>query len=375
MVMTSNHGARTVELKSSILANLNGRLIPMQVLRVKYFFYLVLVLQLTWSAYSLAQAPVTGPGQAGQDSLNLSIEQRLDRLERIMQSQGLLDMLQQLQQLQQEIRSLRGEIETQNYNLEQLTRRQRDLYTDVDQRLQQVEGGTVARADMPVFTPGAAEGGDPPLEILTPVTGNSGPVPTVQTDGPLQVEIVTSSSAGTGPGVIDNTPQTTAATAPANQQNQGGMDIVTPTQVASVDPVQLQAEYQQAFNLLRQSRYDQAIRAFQQFLALHPNDRYSDNAQYWLAEAYYVKRDFEQALTEYNNVINNFPESQKVNDAHLKIGFTLYELGDMAAARARLQELIDKQPGATVTRLAEERLKLIGTSTPTGPVPLPETSD
>jgi tol-pal system protein YbgF len=160
-----------------------------------------------------------------------------------------------------------------------------------------------------------------------------------------------------------------------NQQNQASFDIVTPTQTTTVDPVQLQAEYQQAFNLLRQSRYDQAIRAFQQFLALHPNDSYSDNAQYWLAEAYYVKRDFEQALMEYNNVIGNFPQSQKVNDAHLKIGFTLYELGDMEAAKERLQELIDKQPGATVTRLAEERLKLINTSASTGPVPIPETSD
>ena len=347
----------------------------MQFSPLKHIFYISLIVLLTWSHYSHAQAPVTGPGQSRQDNLNLSVEQRLERMERIMQSQGLLDMLQQLQQLQQEIRALRGEIETQNYNLEQLTRRQRDLYTDVDQRLQQLEGGSIAQGDTPVFTPGAAAGDEPPLEVLTPVPGNSGPVTTVQTDGPLQVEIVQSAPAGTGPNIVDSTPQSSSSPGPVNPQTQGSMDIVTPAQVATVDPVQLQAEYQQAFNLLRQSRYDQAIRAFQQFLAVHPNDRYSDNAQYWLAEAYYVKREFEQALTEYNNVINNFPESQKVNDAYLKIGFTLYELGEMAEARERLQELIDRQPGATVTRLAEERLKLIGTNTSTGPVPLPETSD
>jgi tol-pal system protein YbgF len=333
------------------------------------------MVQLLFPASGHAQAPVTGPGQTVQSSQNLSIEQRLERLERIMQSQGLLDMLQQLQQLQSEIRMLRGEIETQNYNLEQLTRRQRDLYTDVDQRLMQLEGGSVTQGDIPVFTPGATDTGEPPLEVLTPVTGNSGPVTTVQTDGPLQVEIVNSSPPGSTPGVAVNTSQTNTAGNTVNQRNQGSVGIVTPTQVAAVDPVQLQAEYQQAFNLLRQSRYDQAIRAFQQFLALHPNDRYSDNAQYWLAEAYYVKREFEQALIEYNNVISNFPQSQKVNDALLKIGFTQYELGDMTAARESLQELIDKQPGATVTRLAEERLKLITTSTAPGPVPLPETSD
>ena len=344
----------------------------MQFLHVKHIAYPVLMVQIMWSVSAYSQAPVTGPGQSSQPNLNLSVEQRLERMERIMQSQGLLDMLQQLQQLQQEIRALRGEIETQNYNLEQLTRRQRDLYTDVDQRLQQLEGGSVSQANIPVFSPGASDNGEPPLEVLTPVTGDSGPVTTVQTDGPLQVEIVNSSSSGPAPVVEGNTSPGNTARNPANQ---GGMDIVTPTQAAAVDPVQLQAEYQQAFNLLRQSRYDQAIRAFQQFLALHPNDRYSDNAQYWLAEAYYVKRDFEQALIEYSNVISNFPQSQKVNDALLKIGFTQYELGDMAAARESLQALIDKQPGATVTRLAEERLKLISNNPSTGPVPLPQTSD
>jgi tol-pal system protein YbgF len=324
---------------------------------------------------SHAQAPVTGPGQLGQESQNLSIDQRLERLERIMQSQGLIDMLQQMQQLQQEIRILRGEIETQNYNLEQMTRRQRDLYTDVDQRLQTMEGGSITQGEIPAFSPGTPDSGEPPLEILTPVAGSPGQATTVQSDSSLQVEIVQSTPSGPGPGLATIGTQAPSATNTMNQQNQASFDIVTPTQTTTVDPVQLQAEYQQAFNLLRQSRYDQAIRAFQQFLALHPNDSYSDNAQYWLAEAYYVKRDFEQALMEYNNVIGNFPQSQKVNDAHLKIGFTLYELGDMEAAKERLQELIDKQPGATVTRLAEERLKLINTSASTGPVPIPETSD
>ncbi len=345
----------------------------MQFFQLKHLLFISILIPVIWPESGHTQAPVTGPGQYGLDNQNLSIEQRLERLERIMQSQGLLDMLQQLQQLQQEIRMLRGEIETQNYNLEQLTRRQRDLYTDVDQRLQQLEGGSVVQGDVPIFTPGTPDSSEPPLEILTPVPGNTGQATTVQSDSPLQVEIVPSSSTVTDTaGVGVNPPDASTST---NQQDPAGLNLATSNQITTVDPVQLQAEYQQAFNLLRQSRYDQAIRAFQQFLALHPNDSYSDNAQYWLAEAYYVKREFEQALIEYNNVITNFPQSQKVNDAHLKIGFTLYELGDLTSAKAQLQELIEKQPGATVTRLADERLKLINASAVPGPVPVPERSD
>jgi len=89
------------------------------------------------------------------------ILQRLDRIERLLQSQGLLDMLQQIETLQRELSALNGEIEYQNYTLEQLKKRQRDLYTDIDQRLQKLERGGVAAA-----------GADP-----SPVPSESAPAP------------------------------------------------------------------------------------------------------------------------------------------------------------------------------------------------------
>ena len=334
-----------------------------------------------------AQATVSSSGQPAG-----TLEQRVERMERMMQSQGLLEILQQVQQLQQDISQLRGEIETHNYNLVQLTRRQRDLYADMDSRLQQLEGGG---AVLPVdgttgmVTPSGMD--SPPLETLSAVGGpaqsGAGSVPSNNT---LQVEVI--SSAATQPpanpmAAGGGQPSANMAQLPASSQMQGATgqvvqsappaqvqaDVVgmsgsavpatTPASAGSADPAQLQAEYQQAFNLLRQSLYDQAIRAFQQFLTNHPNDRYSDNAQYWLAEAYYVKREYPLALDEYNKVITNFPESQKVSDAMLKVGFTMIELGQIDNAREHLQALIRQQPDSTVARLADERLKQLGSAT------------
>jgi tol-pal system protein YbgF len=309
-----------------------------------------------------SQAPVSSAQQGS------SLEQRLDRIERMVDSQGLVDILQQLQQLQREISMLRGDIETQNYNLDQLTRRQRDLYTDVDQRLQRLERGagfaTDTVLDMAETEP--VDGG-PPLETLAPMPSYIDSPSGISSGSPLQIEIVGSSlpdRPATG-SAVSNAPAEPTATL-SEDINTGNItpietviSPVTSTQTAPADPVQLQAEYQQAFNLLRQSLYDQAIRAFEQFMVRHPNDLYSDNAQYWLAEAYYVKREFPQALVEYNKVVSNFPQSQKLNDALLKIGFTLHELGEIDAARKQLQELIQKQPDSTVARLADERLKRI----------------
>lgn len=330
---------------------------------------MILVYQSLFTGLVFAQAPVSGQDPAGG-----SIDQRLDRVERILQGQGLMDMLEQLGQLQQEISMLRGDIESQAYALEQLTRRQRDLYTDIDQRLQRLERGGVSAETVPAFDGDGtmADASEPPLQTLSGLPGIDNTTNTSRpSSSALQVEVVQGPvPGGAGTDVTPNeeieevsagTDDITDSTATAQAET------ATPTaglpQQGPADPAQLQAEYQQAFNLLRQGLYDQAIRSFQQFLALHPDDRYSDNAQYWLAEAYYVKREFQQALAEYNNVITRFPQSQKINDARLKIGFTLYELGEMDSARRQLQELIQDQPGSTVARLADERLKMMNTAT------------
>ena len=321
-------------------------------------YSLIIIYSVLFTGLCYSQAPVTGSG-----SQDLSIDQRLDRLERMMQSQGLVDMIQQLQLLQREISTLRGEIETQNYNLEQLTRRQRDLYTDVDQRMQRLERGGPPQEEQISFSIDSSTSGEPPVEILSAVPnfGNTNPNP--RSDSSLQVKIVDSRpTQQTNVPVVDRSQIEASATPYTQATPDTEINPVTATRVVAVDPLQLQAEYQQAFNLLRQSLYDQAIRGFQQFLVLHPKDKYSDNAQYWLAETFYVKREFEQALIEYNNVVNTFPESQKVNDARLKIGYTLYELGDMEQAKNQLQELLETLPGTTVARLADERLKIINSS-------------
>ncbi|MGK0296565.1 MAG: tol-pal system protein YbgF [Gammaproteobacteria bacterium] len=361
MVMMMSHGARIGALKSYIDC-INMTYIITFILRTLGILTLSI-------GISFAQAPVTGTASGLEE---LSIAQRLARLESMLQSQGLLGMLDQLQQLQSEISLLRGEIETQNYTLEQLTRRQRDLYTDIDQRIQRIEGDGLPLEEISIAVLDTENIDGPPLETLAAMPSLDNSTSAIQSDSPLQLEIVDTQTILPTQNIVytaENQPGSDTQTSDAAHQEISPVTATPDAPDAPVDPVQLQAEYQQAFNLLRQSLYDQSIRAFQQFLALHPNDKYSDNAQYWLAEAFYVKREFQQALQEYNNVINLFPQSQKVNDALLKIGFTLFELGDMAAAKTKLQELTENQPGTTVARLADERLKIINSATPiTAPV-------
>ena len=95
---------------------------------------------------------VSAPLQAAE-----SVEQRLQRMERLLSSQSLLDMSQRIDALQAEVQQLRGQVEEQRHAIEGLKSRQRELYLDIDRRLSRVEregtAAPVAAADAGVQNP------------------------------------------------------------------------------------------------------------------------------------------------------------------------------------------------------------------------------
>jgi len=115
--------------------------------------------------------------------------------------------------------------------------------------------------------------------------------------------------------------------------------------------------YEAAFDLLKEQQYEAAGIAFQQFLTSFPDSQLADNAQYWLAEAYYVTDRFEDALAQFQLVLGGYPRSRKIPDALLKIGYTNYELGRWDGARAALEMVRTDYSDSTAARLAEQRIK------------------
>jgi len=266
---------------------------------------------LLWSlpAVALLVCTLIGPAQAAREP---SLEERLDRLERILQNQSLSDILLQVQRLQEEVQRLRGTLEVQEHTLETLTRRQREQYRDLDSRVEERPGASPPVPPAPAQRP-AEERGSGPLLPATAVRAPSGvPLPTIP-----------------------------------------------PMAVAPGDPAKELTTYQQAFDLLKRGSYSDSIIAFRSFLAAYPNGSYSDNAQYWLGEASYVTRDFDTAMLEFNRVLERYPASNKVAGAMLKLGFIQHEKGQTGKAREILEQLIQKFPGSTEARLAQQRLELL----------------
>jgi len=241
-----------------------------------------------------------------------SFEERLSRVERLLDSNALIDLVDRVARMQREIQGLRGELEEQNHALSQLKQQQRDLYLDLDRRL--------------------SKG----------VPGNAGQVPV-------------GSSQGSG--------TTSAGGTAAPSDGQVALATAPPVSAAPIDPAKEEAAYQNAFNLLKAGRYDQATVAFRDFLRDYQGGSLADNAQYWLGEAYYVTRQFEPALKEFQVLVQQYPDSQKLTHAMLKIGYIYDELGKTAEAEATLQTLADRYPHTTAARLARERLQKLRAGT------------
>lgn len=229
-----------------------------------------------------------------------SLEQRVQVLER--QVRALTELMPRMEALQREVQQLRGEVELQGNALSMLKQQQRDLYLDIDGRLNQSTDSETESSVQDTGPASAAERDPAP------------PAAAAETE-PRQVVMATSASASE------------------------------------------ESAYQQAFELLSQRRYDESAKAFQNFLARYPAGVYSDNAQYWLGETSYVTRDFDTALVEFNKLLDNYPTSQKVSGALLKIGYIEYEKRDLAKSRATLESVIERFPGSSAARLAEEFMR------------------
>jgi len=82
----------------------------------------------------VAVSLLSGSAIAADEELlsRMSVKQRLERLERIISSDVLIEQSQQLEALKQEVSMLREMLEQKDYELDLMTQRQRSLYSDMD---------------------------------------------------------------------------------------------------------------------------------------------------------------------------------------------------------------------------------------------------
>lgn len=118
--------------------------------------------------------------------------------------------------------------------------------------------------------------------------------------------------------------------------------------------------YDKAVNMvLKDRRYDAAIPEFENFIRNYPNSSYAPNAHYWLGQLLFNNSELAKAKTQFERVVNNFAQSNKVADALLKLGQIAERENDKNAALRFYRQLVEKHSTATSARLAQERINAL----------------
>jgi tol-pal system protein YbgF len=264
----------------------------------------------TWVAATAVSAVLGGCATTPpeQDPVQIKLrdlDARIERIERLMTNQGLLELANEMEALRADVRGMHDSIDKEQNEREVGRKRLHDVYLDLDARIKALEARSAVT--------GAAAPAEAPADVA--------PVP------------------ATAPTAAAPRPVATAPIPGADGTDRG--------------------DYQAAFTLLKDSQYDQSIAAFSKFIVDHPDSALADNAQYWLGEAYYVNRDFPTALAAFQRVVDRYPQSRKLPDSLLKVGYCNYELGRWDLAKAALKQVTASYADTPAGHLAQLRLEKI----------------
>lgn len=115
--------------------------------------------------------------------------------------------------------------------------------------------------------------------------------------------------------------------------------------------------YQQTHAQLLRRQFDTAELGFKQFLRKYPDHELAGNAQYWLGETFYARRQYKLAAEAFLKGYEDYAKSPKAADSLVKLGMTLNRLGQQKQACAALVEAERRYPKAQEVRkiAAQER--------------------
>lgn len=97
--------------------------------------------------------------------------------------------------------------------------------------------------------------------------------------------------------------------------------------------------YAAALALFNTYQYEQARTAFAGLLAEDSTHGLSDNCWYWIGECYAALQSTPQAIKAFQKALT-FPNSNKIEDALIRLGMLYFKQGARAAAQAQFERLL-----------------------------------
>ncbi|RZL67908.1 MAG: tol-pal system protein YbgF [Variovorax sp.] len=116
------------------------------------------------------------------------------------------------------------------------------------------------------------------------------------------------------------------------------------------------AEFDAALGVFRSGQFAQAQTAFATFVKAHPQSGYNPSALFWLGNAQYATRNYNEAIANFRSMLSLAPDHAKAPEAVLSIANCQIELKDTKAARRTLEDLTKAYPQSEAAQAGRERL-------------------
>lgn len=213
-----------------------------------------------------------------------------------------LNIASRLSDMQQQITELRGQLEEKQKSLDLIKKQQNSFYENIEQKIQQ-----------------------------------------------LQAQINSSTTNGLNGHITEakNITQTQSVTQNKAVRHRAHGPVVTTEAHA----------YQAALNQLMSKQYAKAQRSFMAYNQRFPKGHYRGHVSYWLGEIALLNKNYPQAESYFQRVINDYPNSGKLPDARYKLAVTHIKTGQSDLAKKELLALKKAYPGQTIARLASLQIQ------------------
>lgn len=251
---------------------------------------------------------LSGRIDAKLDALQKDVSGKLQPLDARIDSKAdtkaLLKLSEEIDKLRQDLAALRGQIEVVSNDIANTQRRQKDFYTDLDQRISALDQKYAA-----------VEGRQQALENKQSATDSKPAAPGKSAD----------SSPESSPPAAD-------------------------------DRLSEQKIYDLALGHFKSQNYRAAAQGFTDFLKRFPDSSNLAQAYFWLGSSHYALQDCVSAMPAFQTVITRFTTSQRAPDAMLSLAECQTDMKDKAAARQTLNNLIKRFPASPAAKSGKERL-------------------
>jgi tol-pal system protein YbgF len=129
-------------------------------------------------------------------------------------------------------------------------------------------------------------------------------------------------------------------------------------QDAALQADAVKSQYEMGLDRFKAGKYDEALKAFDAYLAQGEDKTLVGNANFWAGESLSAMGKYEDAILRYDVVIKQYPKNNKMPDCLYKQGMAFIQLGDKEAGNLLLRRVAKDFPDSEPGKKAKKQLKM-----------------